>query len=665
VTRRLATAGTALALLAAGLVAVQLTAQPAAASTTAAAISAGSASSCALQSGKAYCWGDNTYGEAGNNTTSPATQLSPVAVYTGGVLSGVTLTQVHVGDDFACGLSSAGGAYCWGDNNDGQLGNGTTTNSSVPVAVTTSGALSGVTLTAISANRYTVCALSSTGTVYCWGADDFGQLGNGGSNTNSSVPVAVTTSGTPMAGATIVQISTGWEHACALSSAGAVYCWGDNTYGELGNSTTTSSGVPVATATDGVQAAAVSAGEFETCGLTTTGAAYCVGNDQYGQLGNGTTGTSVSTASPVTSSGALSGVTLTQLSVGQGHVCALSATGAAYCWGYDAYGQLGNNSSTSPVNTPVAVYTGGTLSGVSLAQISAGNTYTCAQSASGTSYCWGSGASGELGNNNGSANALAAVLVGPQAPVSVTATAGTGSAAVSWVAPAYLNNGTLTSYTATASPGSGTCTSTSATSCTISGLTGGTLYTITVTTTASTGTSAPGIAATVTPLGSLTATTPASLTWSGIASGLNHSIVDGVAGDQQLSVNDASGSGAGWHITMSATTVTAGSRTLPNASALDVNGSVTSLTGVAPSVACVSSCTLPTNKTSYPVALTTAATSPSAYTIYDTAAATGIGAVTIGGSTATHPLGWWVNVPASAYAGSYTSTITISLISGP
>jgi hypothetical protein len=141
--------------------------------------------------------------------------------------------------------------------------------------------------------------------------------------------------------------------------------------------------------------------------------------------------------------------------------------------------------------------------------------------------------------------------------------------------------------------------------------------------------------------------------------------VDSVAGDQQLTVNDSTGSGAGWNITMSATTVTAGSRTLPNASALDVNGSVTSLTGAPPSVACVSSCTLPTDTTAYPVAITTAATSPSAYTIYDTAAGTGIGAVTVGGSSAANPLGWWVGVPGSAYAGSYTSTVTLTLVSGP
>ena len=638
------------------------TVTPAAGTTS---ISAGLANSCVLQSGKAYCWGDNTYGEAGNNTTSPVTQLSPVAVYTGGALSGVTLTEVDTGSDFACGLSSAGAAYCWGYNNDGQLGDGTITNSSVPVAVTTSGALSGVTLTALSANRYTVCGLSSAGNVYCWGADDFGQLGNGGTNSNSSVPAAVATTSTPMAGATIVQISVGWEHACAIASTGAPYCWGDNSSGELGNGTTTSTNLPVAVTNGGVAASSVSAGYFETCGLNPSVGTYCWGNDQYGQLGNGTTGTSVSTPSAVTTSGALSGVTVTRLSVGQGHVCALGATGAAYCWGYDAYGQLGNNGITTPVNTPVAVTTTGTLSGVTLAQISAGTNYTCAQSATGTSYCWGSGTSGELGNNNGSANALTAVLVGPQAPTGVTASPGSGSATVSWTAPAYLNNGTLVNYTATTLPGSFTCVSAGATSCTITGLTGGTLYTITVSTAATTGTSAPSLAATVTPTGSLTMTDPSSLTWSGISTGVNQSIADGVAADQRLGVTDASGSSAGWHITMSATTVAVGGHTLPNASALDVNGSVTSLTGVAPSVACVSSCTLPTNTTAYPVAITTAASSPSAFTIYDTSAATGIGAVTIGGSAAAHPLGWWVSVPGSAYAGSYTSTITLTLVSGP
>ena len=123
-------------------------------------------------------------------------------VYTGGVLSGVTLTQVAAGDNYTCALSSAGAVYCWGVNSDGQLGNSANTTSDVPVAVTTSGALSGVTITQISAGHGGPCALGSTGAAYCWGLGTSGQLGN---NTivNSNVPVLVS------GGLTLTQIDTG------------------------------------------------------------------------------------------------------------------------------------------------------------------------------------------------------------------------------------------------------------------------------------------------------------------------------------------------------------------------------------------------------------------------------------------------------------------------
>jgi alpha-tubulin suppressor-like RCC1 family protein len=633
------------------------------------AIGAGYPNTCTLQSGKAYCWGDNTDGEAGNGTTTTP-QLSPVAVATSGVLSGVTLTQVITGVTFGCGLSSAGKAYCWGDNSYGELGNGSgAASSDVPVAVSTSGVLSGVTLTEISTERYSVCALSNVGQVYCWGDDTNGQLGNGTSGTTSNVPVAVTTSGTPMAGVTLVQVSAGWLTSCALGSNAAVYCWGDNSYAELGDDNSASSDVPVAVYTGGVLSgvpiASISAGWVGACALSTAGAAYCWGYNYAGELGDGNA-TSIGSTSDVpvavTDSGVLSGVTLTQVSDGLAQVCALSTAGAAYCWGDNNAGQLGDNSTTD-TTVPVAVTTSGALSGVTLTQVSAGVFYTCTLSGAGTSYCFGLGTDGELGNNSSSTNSPVAVVVTPQAPLSVTATAGNTTLPVSWTAPAYLNTGTLTGYTATASPGGATCTATSTTSCTLTGLTDGTSYTITVTTTATvSGTSQPSIAATGTPAG-LELTAPATLTWTGTMTGDDQSIVDAVSGDQQLTVNDASGTMAGWHVTLSATTFTGGTRTLPDSDVMDVTGSTTSPTATtAPSTACVSSCTLPANTTSYPV-LISAAGSP--VTIYHTASGTGVGAVTIGGSSATYPLGWWVEVPGNSYAGTYTSTITLSLVSGP
>ncbi len=166
--------------------------------------------------------------------------------------------------------------------------------------------------------------------------------------------------------------------------------------------------------------------------------------------------------------------------------------------------------------------------------------------------------------------------------------------------------------------------------------------------------------------GLLTLTSPPSLTWSAALNGTNQSVVDVVPGDQQLTVNDATGSGAGWHVTTSATTFTNGTHTLANAGTFVTTGSVTSIAATtAPTATCVTTCTLPTNSTTYPQAVTTAPTAPTPVTIYDTAAATGIGQVLIGGSANANPLGWWVNVPANAFSGAYTSTITMAVVSAP
>lgn len=166
--------------------------------------------------------------------------------------------------------------------------------------------------------------------------------------------------------------------------------------------------------------------------------------------------------------------------------------------------------------------------------------------------------------------------------------------------------------------------------------------------------------------GTLTLTSPASLTWATTLNGLNQSLVDTTAADQQYTVNDATGSGAGWHVTTSATTFTDGTHNLPNSGTFSTNGSTSSVSATtAPTATCTGTCTLPTNSTTYPVAITTAASTPTAVTIYDTAAGTGLGQVVIGGSTAANPVGWWANIPASTVAGTYTSTITMEVISGP
>ena len=627
-------------------------------------ISVGKSHSCTIFNGNAYCWGDNTNGELGNNASSATPQATPVAVNTTGVLSGKTLTQIGTGTGFSCALDSAGLAYCWGLNTSGQLGNNSTTQSNVPVAVSTAGVLAGKTLTQLSVGQAFACALDTAGVAYCWGYGQEGELGNNTVLANSSVPVLVNTAGV-LAGKTLTQISAGYEHACALDSAGAAYCWGYNGNGGLGNNSTTQSPVAVvaAGALSGKTITNISAGNGFSCALDSTGVAYCWGLNTSGQLGiNSTTQSLVPVA--VSTAGALAGKTITQISVtANDHACALDATGVAYCWGLNTNGQLGNNSTTQS-NVPVAVSTAGVLAGKTITQITAGYAHSCAMDAAGTAYCWGLGATGQLGNNSTS-QSLVPVFVGPQGPTAVGASPGDTTAAISWTAPVFLNNGTITGYAATASPGVASCSTTTATLCTITGLTDLTTYTIIVTVTASTGT-APSAPATVVPIGFLQLTSPTSLTWAATGSGLNQSTVDGNSGDQQLTATDNTATGAGWHITVSATTFTTGPKSLPSTGAVAFTGSVSSsLASTAPTATCVGSCTLPTDTTTYPVAITTAASSPTAYTVYDTAASTGQGVMTIGGSSAANPIGWWVQVPAATYAGVYTSTVTLQAISGP
>jgi hypothetical protein len=257
----------------------------------------------------------------------------------------------------------------------------------------------------------------------------------------------------------------------------------------------------------------------------------------------------------------------------------------------------------------------------------------------------------------------------PDPPTGVSATPGDTTATISWTASASLGSGTLTGYTATATAASGTfsCTTTSAVSCVITGLTDGTTYSVTVVTLTTDGNSPPSSpAVNVEPIGFLQLASPTALAWAVTGTGLNQSAVDANSGDQQLTATDNTATGAGWHITVSATTFTTGPNSLPDISAVDFTGSVSSSLAVtAPTATCVGPCTLPTDSTTYPVVMATAVSSPTAYTVYDTSVSTGEGVMTIGGSSAANPIGWWVQVPAATYAGLYTSTVTLQVVSGP
>jgi hypothetical protein len=166
--------------------------------------------------------------------------------------------------------------------------------------------------------------------------------------------------------------------------------------------------------------------------------------------------------------------------------------------------------------------------------------------------------------------------------------------------------------------------------------------------------------------GSLTLTSPTALAWAATENGTDQLLVDPTTAHQSFVVNDLTGSGAGWHVTVSATTFTSGVNTMANAGTFSLTGSISSkVATTAPTAACSSgaTCTLPTDTTAYPVAITTAASAPTAVTIYDTSVNTGLGSMTLG--IGASPVGWWLNVPASTKAGTYTSTVSLQIISGP
>ncbi len=247
----------------------------------------------------------------------------------------------------------------WGYNLFGQLGNNSTSNSSIPLAVTTAGTpLADKVVVAVSAGTYHNLVLCADGTLATWGYNASGQLGNG-STTRSLVPVAVMTAGTPLAGKSVVSFAAGGSHNIALCSDGTVVTWGNNGNGQLGNNSTTQSTVPVAVNTSGVLAGktviGVAAGNTHSLALCSDGTMAAWGSNNYGQLGNTTT-TDSSLPVGVSTGGVLAGKTVVRLMAGAAHSMVLCSDGTMAAWGNNAHGQLGDNSTTQS-SIPVAVST--------------------------------------------------------------------------------------------------------------------------------------------------------------------------------------------------------------------------------------------------------------------------------------------------------------------
>lgn len=346
-------------------------------------LSVGSYHGCVvLDSGKISCWGAGLNGQLGNGEI--ANQASPVLTKT----LGPSVSSISAGGDHSCALLGNGSVACWGRGAEGQLGNGNTTNQIAPVFVSSFG--SGRTAVAISVGWYHTCALLDNGSVSCWGTGWQGALGNGNSG-QQNTPILTNSFG---AGRTAVALSAGHGYTCAVLDNGSVACWGDNTYGQLGDGTTQKRFTPVLTGSLGAGRTAidVTTKESHTCALLDNGSISCWGRGISGVLGNGS---SVNQNTPTLVSSLGVGRTAVAISAGAMHTCAILDNGEVSCWGYGNGGRLGNGVRPDKY-TPTLTSTLG--SGRTAVAISLGFDHTCAVLDDGSASCWGVGSDGQLGN---------------------------------------------------------------------------------------------------------------------------------------------------------------------------------------------------------------------------------------------------------------------------
>lgn len=349
-----------------------------------------------------YCLtASNQYSEyyISSDNRIPQEGLCPGHVSQIGVESQILWSSISTGATHSCAIDSGGIAYCWGSDSFGQLGNdSSTTNKSIPTLVDDS-SFNG-TVTSISAGQYHTCATTSSGTAYCWGSDSYGQLGNDSSLSNRSTPASVNTSSFT---GTVTSISAGSVHTCATTSDAKIYCWGEDSAGELGNNALLvdqPTPVQVDTSTFTGTVISVSAGSYGTCANTSDGKAYCWGYYGNGQLGDGRIadpeGDGAQPTPVQVDSSSMTG-TITSISTGNSHSCATVSSGDAYCWGYALDGELGYTYWPDEiVSTPVQVDRSN-MTGT-ITAITAGYRHTCVATSDGKAYCTGIDNRGQLGN---------------------------------------------------------------------------------------------------------------------------------------------------------------------------------------------------------------------------------------------------------------------------
>ena len=331
-------------------------------------VSAGGQHTCGLQANSLYCFGLNTSGQTG--TASFASPVAtPAAVGAAGEWA-----SVAAGSEFTCATKTSGGAFCFGRNDNGQLGS-VSANQSSPVQV---GAL--LDWTQVSAGFSHACGRHTTSSLSCWGANESGELGDGTLTSHASQST--------VAGGPWSRVAAGFQYTCAISAAGAVSCWGNDASDALGTGTPTQKPTPVRV--DPRDFRQVVAGSLHSCALRSDGAAWCSGSNARGQLGDGTlTDRSVWTL-------VAGGHAFTSLTASVNDTCGLTADGALWCWGQNDQGQVGDGTAGTDRFAPTRVG-----ASTDWLQVATGGGHACGTrgaGASGNIYCWGGNAGGDLGD---------------------------------------------------------------------------------------------------------------------------------------------------------------------------------------------------------------------------------------------------------------------------
>jgi len=348
-----------------------------------------------LASRALYGWGDNDSGQVGVGSVGGGASTGITVPTTVEAASGLAFSSVAAGGAFTVGLSTGGQVYAWGTDALGQLGNGDTAASSSPVPV----ALPSGTVTAVSAGSAHALALTSTGAVYAWGSNTFGQLGTGTTDASSTpMPVAFPP------GTVVTAVAAGGDHSLALTSTGAVFGWGANDHGQLGDGTTTDADTPVSvTAPAGVSFTAIAAGTGHTLALGSDGQIYAWGFGASGQLGDGAT---TDSAVPVVVA-MPAGAVPASIAAGGAHSLVLTTAGQIYAWGSDVFGQLASPLvGSNPTDSDVPVPPTGLPPDTPFESVSAGQYSSYALTAAGIAWTWGGDYYGQLGDGTPTVNAV-------------------------------------------------------------------------------------------------------------------------------------------------------------------------------------------------------------------------------------------------------------------